>query len=122
VLHTAAFGGKGPGWSGQLTFEVHCPPVMVQVPTGGHSNGSNPGLLQVTVLRMLHTPGTFGHGTPLLQTECVLEQLRRFEQQNCVCPWLHAVAKHAGGGSILLPLQVPKATGQPQLVSVVPLN
>jgi len=35
---------------------------------------------------------------------------------------LHEVAKQAGGGTILVPLQVPKATGQPQLVSVVPLN
>jgi hypothetical protein len=37
VLHAAALGGNGPGWSGQLAFEVHCAPVMLHLPTAGHS-------------------------------------------------------------------------------------
>ena len=121
VVHTAALGGSGPGWSGQLAFDVHCAPVALHLPTCGQLTMSIPGDEQGRLV-MLHIRLTSGHSTAELQEECVFEHVLIFEQQNCVWPWLHAVAKHAGGGTILVPLQVPKATGQPQLVSVVPLN
>ena len=37
VVHVVALGGRGPGWSGQLASVVHCAPVMLHLPTAGHS-------------------------------------------------------------------------------------
>ena len=71
VLHTAALGGSAPGWSGQLKSDVHCPPVTLQWPTGGHSPfvppNVAPGVLQTpsgvqsqAAFVIVHTPGLFG--------------------------------------------------------------
>jgi hypothetical protein len=64
---------------------------MLHLPIGGHSPISMPGVLQTAPV-MLQTPGTFGHGTAELQVAWVLEQVWILEQQNCVWPWLQAVA------------------------------
>ena len=71
VLQSAALGGSGPCWSGQLKSDVHCPPVTLQWPTGGHSPfvppNVAPGVLQTpsgvqsqAAFVMVHTPGLFG--------------------------------------------------------------
>ena len=60
VLHTAAFGGSGPGTFGQLAFVVHCAPLTVHLPIGGQLVRSAPGIVQAAFV-MLHTPPVGGH-------------------------------------------------------------
>src|SRR5207248_4476609 len=106
VIQVAALGGRGPGWSGQLALEVHCPLVMLHLPIGGHSVASvAPGVLHMplaqshTAAVMLHMPVMFGQSLSLLHTAWLAPQELMFEQQNWVWPWLQAVAKQAGGGT-----------------------
>lgn len=115
-----AAGDTGPT---HVADDVHCapvygPPMGPQLPTGGHLlKSGNPLAPTQAILVMLHAGLISGQSTAELHVECVFEQVRMFEQQNCVWPALHAVAKHAGGGLILVPLQVPNVAWQPQLGS-----
>jgi hypothetical protein len=68
VLHTAALGVSGPGWLGQAadtqlvlpTGHVHCPAVMLHLPTPGQFTGSTPGIVQAAFV-IAQTPAVGGH-------------------------------------------------------------
>ena len=115
-----ALGDTGPT---HVADEVHCaplngPPMGPHFPTGGHLVRSGKPLAPTQAMPvMLHTGLMSGQSTAELHAEWVFEHVSMFEQQNCVWPWLQAVAKHAGGGLIFVPLHVPKVAWQPQLGS-----
>lgn len=64
VLQVAPLGANGPGRDPQSPGEggeVHCAPVILHVPSVGHSAGSLPLTVQVLLVWMLQVPVTLVH-------------------------------------------------------------
>jgi hypothetical protein len=96
VLHTAALGGSGPGWFGQLALDVHCAWVMLHLPTATQFAL----LVQLMLVRMLQAPGVGRHSVSLVQSMPVVLHLPTAAQ--------FAVVRHA----VLPSLQRPNLLGQ----------